>query len=203
MRVVTFILGLQAAAAAFAVGGTSYAGPAGIEAKFDYCQTCHGPSAQGFRGYYTMPRLAGQQPQYIVNQLHAFMAGRRHMPIMQRVVTGLTPDMIAPLAQRLSRLNPPPYVGGGLGSPSVGRSIFESGVPEANIPACVVCHAPSATGHNQIPRLAGQLPWYLAKTLANWERERHTETSAIMAPIARNLSPAQVSAIAAYVSTLR
>ena len=31
----------------------------GIEAKFEYCTTCHGPSAQGFRGFYAMPRLAG------------------------------------------------------------------------------------------------------------------------------------------------
>ena len=39
-----------------------------IEAKFDYCRTCHGVSGQGFRGYYPMPRLAGQQPEYQENQ---------------------------------------------------------------------------------------------------------------------------------------
>ena len=51
-----------------------------IDAKFEYCTTCHGPSAQGFRGYFIMPRLAGQQPQYIENQLHAFLERRRSTP---------------------------------------------------------------------------------------------------------------------------
>jgi cytochrome c553 len=33
----------------------------GVQAKLGYCKDCHGPSAQGYRGYYPIPRLAGQQ----------------------------------------------------------------------------------------------------------------------------------------------
>ena len=30
------------------------------DAKLRYCEVCHGVSAQGFHGYYPIPRLAGQ-----------------------------------------------------------------------------------------------------------------------------------------------
>ena len=70
-----------------------------------------------------------------------------------------------------------------------------------------VCHGQDAKGKGQIPRLAGQLYWYITKALANWDKERGQgpvkEISAIMTPTAHNLNPAQVSAIAAYVSNLK
>ena len=44
-----------------------------VQAKVQYCKVCHGVSAQGFRGYYPIPRLAGQQPTYLENQLQAFI----------------------------------------------------------------------------------------------------------------------------------
>ena len=31
----------------------------GLEAKLEYCKTCHGLSGQGYLGYFPMPRLAG------------------------------------------------------------------------------------------------------------------------------------------------
>jgi cytochrome c553 len=48
-----------------------------VQAKLQYCKVCHGVSAQGFRGYYPIPRLAGQQPPYLENQLQAFIEHRR------------------------------------------------------------------------------------------------------------------------------
>ena len=44
-----------------------------LQAKLDYCKTCHGLSGEGYRGYFAMPRLAGQQSEYIENQLRAFI----------------------------------------------------------------------------------------------------------------------------------
>ena len=215
MRVVVLKSSLQSAILALALSGIGHAeergkGPVSkqvIEDKFAYCQTCHGLSAQGFRGYFTMPRLAGQQPQYIENQLHAFIQHQRLNPVMYNVTRGLTPGMIGPLAQRFASLNPPPFGGAPDQSVSLGKSIFEGGLPESNVPACVVCHGQDAKGKGQIPRLAGQLYWYITKALANWDKERGQgpvqEISAIMKPTAHNLNPAQVSAIAAYVSKLK
>src|SRR5271165_3570111 len=77
----------------------------GLQAKIEYCTDCHGSSGQGYRGYFTMPRLAGQQPQYIENQLRAFIERRRTNPIMQNVAHVLSPSMIAGLATHFRELN--------------------------------------------------------------------------------------------------
>src|ERR1700730_19440560 len=51
-----------------------------LQAKIEYCKTCHGLSGQGFRGAFPMPRLAGQQIEYLENQLRAFIDRRRTNP---------------------------------------------------------------------------------------------------------------------------
>ena len=56
-----------------------------LQAKQTYCENCHGVSAQGFHGYYPIPRLAGQQPEYLKNQVQAFVERRRTNNIMFNV----------------------------------------------------------------------------------------------------------------------
>ena len=187
--------------------GPVRAATGGIDAKFDYCTTCHGPSAQGFRGYFIMPRLAGQQPQYIENQLHAFLERRRVNPVMANVAHGITNAMIPALAQRMNALNPPPFGGAPSGDVALGKEIFANGLPDQNVPACSACHGPEAKGQSEIPRLAGQLYWYMVYTLSIWSSERgqggREDISWIMRPTVANLTPKQVQALAEYVSALR
>jgi cytochrome c553 len=179
-----------------------------IEAKLGYCKDCHGPSAQGYRGYFPIPRLAGQQPRYLENQLRAFIEHRRTNNIMFNVAHTLKPGMIAALAESFHKLNPPPIGGGPRDLVAAGKNIFENGVPDANIAACAACHGPEATGTGEIPRLAGQLYPYVIKALTNWGKERGQnpavrDTSAIMSPVAHSLSKPQIAAVAAFVSQLR
>jgi cytochrome c553 len=175
--------------------------------KLEYCQDCHGPSGQGYYGYYPIPRLAGQQPEYLKDQLRAFIERRRTSNIMFNVAHSLSPGMLTALAERFSEFNPPPLGGAPRGSVGLGRKIFEDGLPEANIAACAACHGPDARGKDQIPRLAGQLYPYVVKVLINWSRERgqnpsRPDISAVMEPIAHSLSRSQVEAVATFVSTL-
>src|SRR6516225_6410013 len=79
-----------------------------LQAKLSYCETCHGQSGRGFHGYYPIPRLAGQQPEYIQNQLQAFIEQRRTSNIMKNVAHVLSPPMVAALAAKFEALNPPP-----------------------------------------------------------------------------------------------
>jgi cytochrome c553 len=179
-----------------------------VEAKIGYCKDCHGPSAQGYRGYFPIPRLAGQQTEYLQNQLRAFVEHRRTNNIMFNVAHTLSPAMIAALAANFKALNPGPIGGAPPQLAATGKKIFEDGVPDVNIAACAACHGPDATGSGQIPRLAGQLYPYLIKELTNWGKERGQiaairDTSAIMSPVAHSLSPSQVEAVAAYVSSLK
>jgi cytochrome c553 len=179
-----------------------------VQAKLGYCKDCHGPSAQGYFGYFPIPRLAGQQPEYLENQLQAFVERRRTNNVMFNVAHALSPSMIAALAANFRNLNPAPLGGAPRQFAAEGRRIFEDGVPEANVAACAACHGPNATGVGEIPRLAGQLYPYLIKELTNWGKERgqnpaKPDTSAIMSPIAHSLTKRQIEAVSAYLSYLK
>jgi cytochrome c553 len=179
----------------------------GLQAKLEYCKTCHGLSAQGYRGYFPMPRLAGQQPQYIENQLRAFIERRRTNPIMANVAHVLSPSMVSALATHFKNLDPKPIGGAPRGSLALGKRIFDDGLPDANVPACAACHGSEGKGQNEIPRLAGQLYEYTVGQLTGWTKVRGqgsaVDTSAIMAPTAHNLTRSQIEAVAAYVSYLQ
>jgi cytochrome c553 len=179
-----------------------------FQSKLEYCKTCHGLSGQGYRGYYPMPRLAGQQPKYIENQLRAFIERRRMNPVMFNVAHALSPSMLAALTAYFQDLNPNPLGGAPKDHLALGKTIFEQGLPESNVPACSACHGPEAKGQNEIPRLAAQLFPYTVKALTNWSKERgqggaKDDTSAIMVPTTHNLTQSQIVAIAAYVSYLK
>ena len=78
-----------------------------------------------------MPRLAGQQPQYIENQLRAFIERRRTNPIMSNVAHVLSPSMLTALATHFRDLNPKPFGGAPRGSIATGKKIYEEGLPES------------------------------------------------------------------------
>lgn len=203
----TALLAVVFSAAGHAQERGALAGQGGLEAKLEYCKTCHGLSGQGYLGYFPMPRLAGQQPQYIENQLRAFSERRRTNPIMFNVAHVLSPSMLTALAAHFKNLNPRPFGGAPRGSIATGKRIFEEGLPESNVPACSACHGMEGKGQNEIPRLAGQLYVYTVGQLTGWKTERGqgsaVDTSAIMAPTAHNLTRSQVEAVAAYVSQLQ
>jgi len=178
-----------------------------LQAKIDYCKTCHGFSGQGYRGFYPMPRLAGQQSDYIENQLQAFIERRRQNPVMFNVAHVLNPAMVKGLAAYFGSLNPKPLGGAPKELVAAGKKIYEEGVPSSDVPPCASCHGPEAKGEGVFPRLAGQLHDYIMRKLVNWDKERgqdlkNPDTSAIMEPIAHSLTEQQIAAVAAYLSNL-
>jgi cytochrome c553 len=203
LRLALFALGLL-----MANGTCAAETPGGVHAKLAYCEDCHGPSGQGFRGYFPIPRLAGQQTQYLKNQLEAFVEHRRTNNIMFNVAHSLSPGMISALAADFRGFNPPAFGGGARHLVARGQKIFQNGVPEANVAACAACHGPEAQGQGEIPRLAGQLPDYVFNKLVNWSKERgqiasEPDISAVMSPVAHSLTRPQVEAVAAYLSYLK
>jgi cytochrome c553 len=217
MKVINLEWVLPAAALAFVLFAPDRSGGAderraaafprqSFQAKLDYCKTCHGLSGQGYYGYFAMPRLAGQQPKYVENQLRAFIDRRRTNPVMFNVAHSLSPSMVAALSAHFRDLNPKPLGGAPREVVATGKTIYQEGLPDSNVPACSACHGPGAKGQDEIPRLAGQLFAYTVKELTNWSKERGQgaggDTSAIMVPTAHNLTQSQIAAIAAYLSYL-
>jgi cytochrome c553 len=215
MKIINLRLALQTVILAivfFAAGrsngaDTSAVSRGNVQAKVEYCKDCHGLSGQGYRGFFSMPRLAGQPPEYLENQLRAFAERRRDKDILINMakVHGLSPTMRTALAAHFRTLDPRPVGGAPRELLATGKTIYQEGVPEANIPACSACHGPEAKGQEAIPRLAGQLYLYTIKQLTDWGKERaqglaKDDASAIMAPVARSLTKSQIAAIAAYLS---
>jgi cytochrome c553 len=199
----TFLVGLTGIASA----ETASFSDRELQAKFDYCKTCHGVYGQGYHGAFPIPRLAGQQPEYIENQLRAFIEHRRENKFMFTVGHVLSPEMIKALATRFSALSAKPLGGAPKELTVTGKKIYEQGIPDANVPPCVNCHGSDAKGSGPFPRLAGQLDDYIVRKLVNWDKERgqdpaHPDTSALMEPIAHSLSEPQIKAIAGYLNYL-
>ena len=86
---------------------------------------------------------------------------------------------------------------------ALGRTIYQEGMPDANIVACVVCHGPNAEGVREIPRLGGLAYSYLKRRLAQWGQGYSAGTPPPMPDIAGKLSPNQVEALASYLSFIK
>jgi cytochrome c553 len=167
------------------------------------CTWCHGTSGQGFT---TAPRLAGQQPQYIASQLLSFRAHTRDNPFSQQYMWNAAATLdaveIRDLAAYFASIAPRPARDGNTALATLGRSIYEQGIPEANVAACLVCHGPNAEGVRDIPRLGGLSHDYLKQRLEQWGQGYHSLPTP-MPYVATTLSKDQIEALASYLSFVR
>jgi cytochrome c553 len=168
------------------------------------CTWCHGTSAQG---YTPAPRLAGQRAQYIENQLASFHAHARDNPLSKQYMWDATASLSAQAARNLamyfSTLPPKAARDGDTELAAMGRTIYQEGMPDSNIVACVVCHGPSAEGIGQIPRLGGLAYSYLTRRLEEWGEGYNAAAGPPMPGIASKLSPNQIAALASYLSFVK
>jgi cytochrome c553 len=165
------------------------------------CTWCHGSSA---KGYLPAPRLAGQHPQYLENQLVNFSEHTRDNPLSKQYMWGaagnLSPLIARDLARYFSMLS---FEAANDGYPELaaaGKKIYEEGIPESNIVSCVACHGPNAQGIGDIPRLGGLEYSYLKRRLAQWGEGYDAAAKPPMPRIASRLSPQHVEALASYLS---
>jgi cytochrome c553 len=168
------------------------------------CTWCHGTSAQG---YMVAPRLAGQRPLYLESQIRSFREHTRDNPFSKQYMWGavaaLGPQDARALAAYFASLPPRPANDGDRSLAAKGRAIYLEGIPEANIAACYACHGPNAEGIREIPRLGGLGYDYLKTRLEQWGQGYHSGTESPMPIVARQLGPAEVEALASYLSFVK
>ncbi len=69
------------------------------------CHGCHGvPGYENAYPNYRVPKIAGQNRQYIINALHDYKSGKRKHPTMDAQARGLTDQQIEDVATYLSSL---------------------------------------------------------------------------------------------------
>lgn len=165
------------------------------------CTWCHGVSAQG---YTPAPRLAGQRYRYIEHQLSSFALHRRNNPFskmyMWYAAANLNRETAHTLAMYFASLHPKAANDGNRDLVAEGRAIYQQGVPNDNVVACIACHGPRAQGIGQIPRLGGLSYSYLQDRLGQWKVGYDAAAKHPMPHVASNLSGDQIAALASYLS---
>jgi cytochrome c553 len=151
--------------------------------------------------------LAAQRPQYLEKQLADFHAHTRDNPFARQYMWGaarnLDAQSVRSLAVYFASLPPRSANDGVPNLVELGRTIYQEGMPEANIVACVVCHGPSAEGVGQIPRLGGLSYIYLKRRLEQWTEGYHAAAGPPMISISSKLSDDQIEALASYLSFVK
>lgn len=171
------------------------------EKAVNLCSTCHGP-----RGISTSPEfpiLAAQHKNYLEAQIDAFRkktrAEKDAHDFMWGIAGNLDPTIIAGIAAYYAAQPP---ARGHSDDPALvakGKELFDKGLPERGVPACMACHGTDATGRDDFPRLAGQHAKYVIKQL-NYIQSL-VRTAPVMHGIVKDLTPNEMQALAAYVQS--
>jgi cytochrome c553 len=168
------------------------------------CASCHGPRGESISSAF--PRLAGQQAQYLEEQLKAFRDRTRADPMAQAYMWGMTSQIadgtIKELAAYYSAQKPVRGAASKAATVQQGKAIYEGGIAGTNVQACATCHGKDAEGNATFPRLAGQHAEYLVKQLVLFKGALRAESSAIlMHNISAGMSFEQMEAVSAYLAS--
>lgn len=202
--------------AALFVATTAYAGdssedikqrigkgdPAAGKEKSAMCQGCHGEDGNSAAA--TFPRLAGQFANYLQKQIRDFQNELRNDPTMSGMAATVTEkqDLLDITAYFASQKQ----MKGSGSSNDKGKKLYLEGNLEGAY-GCVNCHGENGKGKSpnnaMFPVIGGQHKDYLVKQLTDFNKdERKNDPSGMMGDIAKKLTPAEIDAVADYLSSL-
>lgn len=178
------------------------------------CAACHG--ADGNSAIGNFPKLAGQGDKYLLKQMLDVKAGKRVIAEMTGQLDNLNEQDLADIAayfasnkaQLSGSKKQQVQLNSGVKTDSLalGEKIYRAGNAETSVPACSGCHSPSGKGNSPAayPHLGGQHPEYIAKQLRDFRAGNRTNDtdSMIMRGAAKNLSDAEIDALANYIAGL-
>ena len=166
------------------------------------CSACHGPEGRSVSPVF--PRLAGQQPAYIILQLDAFRAHIRADPNAQAYMWGMSSqlrdDTIEALAAYYASQKPVHEKAGDPALMAEGEKIYTQGIKAQNVPPCSECHGANAEGIGAFPRLAGQHVDYLVAQLQGFQSGTRANAP-IMLGVVRSMNSEQIKAAASYAAS--
>ncbi len=193
---------------------------AAVRDKLKACFTCHG--VNGASQDPQFPIIAGQHLHYLYVQLKDFGSGRRISPMMTEIVAGLSMEEM--LAGNLQGGRPDSRVmtevATGLTEEemlAIAKFFSEQEWPNIAYTAdpdearkgetatvagqCVQCHRGGYEGDSRIPRVAGQYPAYLKKTMLDFKsKERHN--SPAKSTLMGSYSASDIAAMAEYLGEM-
>ena len=157
--------------------------------KFNTCSGCHSiPGYTNTYPTYHVPRLGGQNSEYIVAALKAYKAGERNHATMHANAATLSEQDMADIGAFVASVdvddNPPPVIG----NAAAGKEKSKT---------CVACHGTDGKAVLPVyPNLSGQYQNYLAKALTEYKTGKRKNP--IMMGMAMPLSDEDIADLAAY-----
>jgi cytochrome c553 len=197
--------------------GTAFAAAAGDAAagatKAATCTACHGVNGNSVNPEW--PVIAGQNANYLRDQVERIKTGKRVNALMLPMVQNLTEQDIADLAAYYAIQTPT----GNEADPSywkAGEKLYRGGDAARGVPACVACHGPIGRGNPAAgyPALQAQHAVYTVKQLNDYSTDvRYTKDAAgkaqsgpnaqMMKVIAGRLTPEDRRNLASYIQGIR
>ena len=174
------------------------------------CGACHGE--RGVSQSTLIPTLAGMDSAIIYKQLDDYRTGKRLWGVMSAIAKALSDQDSADVAVYFAGLADGLSSVAGEGVPESGRSLRQddpalrlifAGDPARGIPPCGACHGPEARKLGA-PSLQGQHAAYIERQLAAFAQGiRRNDINEQMRVIARELTPEEMHAVAAYYGAQR
>lgn len=157
----------------------------------EFCQSCHGEDGNSRRPY--APKLAGQRPLYLLDQLERFADGRRVHYVMGPLAKNLTDEDRIKVVAYFTAF-PLKKAGGDQKLAAMGQAIYRQN--------CGGCHGDKGQGQGVFPRIAGQNPEYILNTVryfrdrAAYRKSEHMERATYM------LTDVQIEAVANFIANM-
>ena len=199
----------HAAEAAAAIKGSAEAGAA----KAATCLACHGANGNSVNPEW--PVIAGQNANYVAEQVTLIRDGKRPNALMQPLVASLSNQDIADVAAYFSIQTPIGHEADAA-TWQAGEKLYRGGDTTRGIPACMACHGPVGRGNPAagFPALRAQYGVYTVKQLGDYASQaRYTKdakgavqagpNSQMMLTVAARLSADDRRNLASYIQGMR
>ncbi len=163
------------------------------EDRITLCGYCHGKDGNSTRSH--IPNLAEQTPVYLFTAFEKFASGEREDFVMSKAASMLSLEDRVNIAlfygmQKVKHKD------------EVDPSLHDLGEAKFN-QICTACHGAKGQGNDDMPRLAGQPAEYVRQTLTLFRAGGEHRPGSLMIPIAKQLSDADINALASYVQGLK
>jgi cytochrome c553 len=156
-----------------------------------FCQVCHGDDGNSKKD--NVPKIAAQNPVYLLDQLERFADGRRRSTVMQDLAKGFNDqdkiDLVVFFARSSRSI-------GAIGDPELiakGKELFVK---------CQGCHGDDGMGASGYANIAAQHAAFVEATLIDFRDESGNRNNPVMTAMTQGLSDADIKALAAYVESM-
>jgi cytochrome c553 len=168
------------------------------EERAFFCSVCHGVDGNGKPGIQKqkkepVPKVAAQNPVYLLEQFEKFGDGRRKNNVMQDLAKNFSEkdkiDLVVFYA-RMSRTQ-------GAGDPELnarGKQVY--------FKRCQNCHGADGMGGEGYANVASQYAYFVEKTLRDFRDGTGDRDNAMMASMTKNLSDEDIRAVSAYIESM-